>query len=80
MNYFNRMIFTLLTLSFCLAHSWEDHPDREDHKETDRLFKQIQKLTKANELEKLIGSPKEEIVEFCEKNHINYEEIKDVIR
>jgi hypothetical protein len=74
-----KLIILALLSTSVLSHAWEDHPDREDHRETDRLFKILQKVTKAGEFEDLRGHPEEEIIAFCEKNHINYEEVKDVL-
>lgn len=51
-------------------NAWEDHPDREDHEKTDRLFKACQALTKANEIEiKLLEKKAKEAIkeEFCSR-------------
>jgi hypothetical protein len=48
---------------------WEDHPDKEDHKETDRLFKLIQLQTGAEEYEKRLRQEEADkfVKEFLEK-------------
>ena len=36
----------------CLCFAWEDHPDVEDHRETDRLLKLANEQTGYNEYER----------------------------
>lgn len=59
-----KLLIILCVLISSHAFAWEDHPDKEDHKRTDYLFRTAeaayQKIKKADELTK-------EIRENCEK-------------
>jgi len=72
------LLSSLLIFNSC--YGWEDHPDVQDHRETDRLFKLAQKQSGVAEIEQLIFLSKEDVIAFCQKNNLNYEEIKDVIK
>jgi hypothetical protein len=41
-----------------LAHAWEDHPDVQDHRETDRIFKLAQMQTGTAEYENMTDEEK----------------------
>lgn len=65
----NILVFCILMFSVILnlsSYAWDDHADVQDHKETDQLFKEAQKQTKAIEYEKdmLIAKEKEELKNF----------------
>lgn len=51
-------IIALLGFS-SFVHAWEDHPDKEDHRETDRIFKLAQLQTSAVEFEQKFAEEKE---------------------
>lgn len=44
-------IFLMFLISIIPSYAWEDRPDKEDHRKTDRLFKACQRITKANKYE-----------------------------
>lgn len=39
---------------FMPLNAWEDHPDKEDHRETDRLFRECQRITGADKYEAIL--------------------------
>jgi hypothetical protein len=63
-------IFCCLVL-LVLSASWQDHPDKEDHKDTDRLFKLAQMQTGTDVYEKdiVIKADKKRLKDFKTSKH-----------
>ena len=50
-------LVTLLSMNF--VYGWEDHPDLQDHRKTDRIFKIVQRITDCDAYEMRLMSKEE---------------------
>lgn len=47
----NSLLTVFAVVATLSLHAWEDHPDREDHKDSDRVFRDAQNQTSVQEYE-----------------------------